>query len=255
MRRWVRLALFGLVAYLFFLVATFPAAHAYRLLREESGAGVAMAGIDGSIWSGTARTVQLGGKVRLQNVHWEVHFLPLLLGRLELELSSRDRDLQLNTRAGKTLGGTLYVEGLHGRLPIARVQALTPYPVPRLRGELIFDGLDAALADGRIVKGAGRVRWNGAAAVVGSTLQLGGFTLDLKTDKQQIIGKLRDNDGPLQVEGLLTLEPDGTYHLGGRVTPRDSSSDVAQNLRILGVPNKAGGYELNYSGKLAIPVD
>jgi len=251
MKRWIRFLLLGTIAYAVFLVVTFPAAHAYRLIHNQLS-GVQLAGIDGTVWSGSAQVLKTD-TLRLQKVDWEIRFLPLLLGRLELKLDSRDKELRFSTYAGRTLGGMVYIRGLQGQAPVATLQAMTPYSVPALQGELIFDDLEIALTDGKFVKGTGVILWKSAVATVGSPLELGGFSLELKTEAKDITGVLKDTGGPLQAEGMLKLAPEGSYQFRGRFTPRDGNSELARNLRMLGAPSKTGDYELNYNGRLPVP--
>ncbi len=252
MKKWLRFLLLGLIAYILFLLVTFPAAYAYRLVQNHL-AGIQLGGVEGTVWSGSARVLKTDG-FHLQNVGWEVRFLPLLLGRLELKLDSADKEIKFSTYAGRTLGGTVYLRGLQSQVSIATLQAMTPYSVPALQGQLISEDLEISLSDGMVVKGTGNLLWKGAAVTVGSPLDLGGFSLQLKTEAQEITGRLKDTGGPLQAEGVVKLMPDGAYQFRGKLTPRDGNSDLAQSLRMLGRPNKTGDYELNYNGHLPVPV-
>ena len=252
MKKWIRFLVLGSIAYVVFLVVTFPAAHAYRLIHNQLN-GVQLGGLDGTVWSGSAQVLKTK-TLRLQNVGWEIRFWPLLLGRLELKLDSMDKELRFSTYAGRTLGGMIYVRGVQGQVPVATLQAMTPYSVPAVQGDLIFDDLEIGLSDGKIIKGTGELLWKGAAITIGSPLKLGGFSLELKTEAKDITGVLKDTGGPLQAEGILKLGPEGSYQFRGRFTPRDSNSELARNLRMLGAPNKTGDYELNYNGQLPVPV-
>ncbi len=250
-KKWLRLLLLGIGSYLLFLVVTFPAAYAYKAISGRLN-GVSLSGIEGTLWSGSARHLQ-AGKIQLQEIHWQVRFWPLLMGRAELALDSRDKGMNFETYLGSTLGGKRYLRQLQGRFPVAAVQRMTPYPVPVLDGELVFEGVDVALAEGKLVEGEGVARWQNAAIKMGTPIPLGSFSLELKTEGQQIGGQLRDTGGPLQAEGSVAVTPDGAYHFKGVFTPRDGSSDLARKLRMLGAPDASGGYTLEYSGKLSIP--
>ncbi len=253
MKKWIRYLLLGVVAYGAFLALTFPAAYAYRLIHEQLN-GVQMGGIEGTVWSGSARTLGING-FYLQNVGWEMRFLPLLLGRLELKLDSTDKEFRFSTYAGRTLGGKVYLRGFQGQFPVASLQALTPFSVPAVGGELVFDALDVGLADGKYLEGAGNIFWKEASVTVGSPLELGGFAVELKTEEKEITGILKDTGGPLRAEGVLKLSPEGSYHFSGRFTPRNGEEgELARNLRMLGPPDPAGSYVLEYTGQLPAPV-
>ncbi len=254
MKKWLRFLLLGLAAYVVFLVVTFPAAYAYRLIEDRLEGTVRLGGIDGTVWSGSAQALKTDG-LYLENIAWSIRFWPLLLGRLELELDSADKALKFSGYTGRTLGGTVYIRKLQGQTPVATLQAMTPYPVPALQGQLIFGDLEIALSDGRLVKGAGNLLWEGATITVGSPLELGGFALELTTQDQDITGVLKDTGGPLQAEGTVKLTPEGSYQLKGKLTPRDGNGPLAQRLRMmLGAPGPAGDYEVNHTGQLPAPL-
>ena len=248
--RWLRFLLLGVAAWLLFLVITFPAGHAYRLMRERMS-GISLAGLDGTVWSGSAEQVRIQ-EVTLRNVGWSVRLWPLLLGRAEVALQIQDDALRMDGNLGRTLGGDLYLRQLRGRLPVTRVQQLTPYRIPKLEGELHLEDLDLATADGGLRELSGKVSWSDAVLTFGSPLELGGFTLQLQTDDDGINGMLQDSGGPLQAEGKLKLAPDGKYSFEGLFTPRDGKGELASRMAMLGTPAESGGYRLNYSGQLPL---
>ncbi len=251
MKKRVRYVLLGVIAYGVFLVVTFPAAYAYRLIQNQLD-GIQLGSVDGTVWSGSAQILKIND-FYLQDIDWKIQFLPLFLGRLELKLNSADKEFKFSTHAGRTLGGMVYIRGFQGRFPVASLQAMTPYPVPALQGQLVFDGLEIALTDGKYVKGTGELLWKEAVATVSSPLDLGGFAVELKTEGQEITGMLKDTGGPLQAEGVLKLSAEGRYQFNGKFTPRDGGGKLAQNLRMLGSPGPAGGYELSYDGHAPVP--
>ncbi len=249
-RRWLRLLLLGVVSWLLFLVITFPAGHAYRMVQERTE-GISLAGVDGTLWSGSAELVRVQG-ITLRNVGWQIHLWPLLLGRTEVALQIRDDALRLDGDLGRTLGGELYLKRLQGRLPVARVQQLTPYRVPALEGELRLEELELSAAEGVLRGLGGKVSWSDAVLIFGSPLELGGFTLQLQSDDNGITGTLRDSGGPLQAEGKLSLHPDGKYSFEGLFTPRDGKGELATRMAMLGTPAESGGYRLSFSGRLPL---
>ena len=97
MRRWLPYLLLGCGVYLLTLVATFPAAFAYRIAgpRLTRAVPLQLYGISGSIWSGRIGTVAYGANA-LGSLSWHLKPLPLLLGHLALsyELDAPDRSLR-----------------------------------------------------------------------------------------------------------------------------------------------------------------
>ena len=86
MTRFSWLAL-GVGAYVAFVLAAISGNDRVSLVRAR----LFLAGINGTIWSGSAAAGSLGG-VPLRDLRWDVSALPLLIGRLSGELQARLAD-------------------------------------------------------------------------------------------------------------------------------------------------------------------
>ena len=65
------------------------------------------------------------------------------------------------------------------------------------------------------------------------------------------MGRLRDIDGPLSLQGQARLSSDGSYEFSGTVaTHGGASPDLQQALQLLGPPNAQGRYEFSLAGTL-----
>ena len=87
MSRWSWLAL-GVGAYIAFTLVKFPAGTALRWFAPP---GVALAGVAGTLWSGSAATCTVAG-FTVEALRWDLRPASLLLGRLSAAVEARIPD-------------------------------------------------------------------------------------------------------------------------------------------------------------------
>jgi general secretion pathway protein N len=244
--RWVA---FGLLAYVAFLVLSFPAERVYAYWKSGAPAGFALAGITGSVWEGRADAAVIGGQ-RLEAVSWHLHPWALLTGRVAADWSFKVDDGFGRGEAAAGLGGGLTLNSVEAKLPIAQapgrtLAALRPSGVLNLnlRG-VEWDGTALVSAEGRMV-------WSGAGINVLQDLVLGDLSLDLETAGGEVKGVLADAGGPLQASGLLTLKADGSYEFTGSFAARGNDPKLLQALRTLGRVGPDGKVQVTQKGTMA----
>src|SRR5262245_11838336 len=94
MKRIWPLATVGIVAFVAFVLVTLPA----RIVLSRLDAyGVQAGGVSGTIWRGTAQVLQVRG-ANLGRVNWSLHALPLLLGRLSVDVKATRTDGSVRTQ-------------------------------------------------------------------------------------------------------------------------------------------------------------
>lgn len=255
-----RLLVFGLLVYLVILALTFPAQYGYAYWQgsETATPNVALAGINGSIWSGQADVALINGQ-RLESLEW--HFQPwsLLRGQVGLSWRLRLPDTQGDggygqgsTRLG--LDGSIVFPTLEGRVPAIVLASLGGAKAVRPTGSVSINLLDVRWDGRSLVSANGRVVWNGAGINILKPITLGGLVLNLETSDDDLKGVLSDASGPLAAEGVLSLKPDGSYSFSAAFNARQGvagSGDLAAALSTLGRPGPDGKYHLNQSGHLA----
>jgi hypothetical protein len=245
-----RYSLFGLAAYLLFIVVLFPADRVYALLQQRVGLPLQLYQVSGSVWNGHIGMVRIAG-VDINNVDWSLHPWALFLGRLEMGLSLADVDSPIAVVAGRKLDGSYYVRHSDDELSVPVLEAVFNARPFGLTGKLGLDLEDIRLSNGRIQAVSGNIRWQQAGLGKPLNIEVGSFDLLFATKDGNISGTLTDSGGPLQAEGLLQLYEDNSYHLTMTLVTRDKSRvDLKQALSLLGTPSPDGKVSMTRRGRL-----
>ncbi len=223
MMRVVGYIMLGLLAYAAFLVATFPATQAVALLQQQLP-NVRAAGVSGSAWSGEAAVLQLAGQ-NLKRVEWRVKPWRVLLGELEIDLQLDDADLSGHAGIALQPDGGVRLHDVDLRLAAPEVARLFNVPVG-LGGQFDLQ-LQSAVLQGRTIQSAeGVLRWQRAAITAPLLQPLGEYVARLNTTAQGIQAQIKDDGGPLQLDGTALLSPAGAYNFNGAVAVRDPQQQM-----------------------------
>jgi hypothetical protein len=249
--RWSWLAL-GVGAYLAFALSAFPAGTAVRWFVPPP---VALSGIQGTAWSGTAASGTIGG-LPVQDVRWRVKPWTLLTGRVGANVEVRLADGFLNTgltastsrvqfndlRGGTslaTLASMLPVRGMRGQASVAlsSLELENGWPA-HIVGELKLAALEVA----PFVS-------NGNSNLV----PLGDYTVTFgEAPARNIAARFVDNGGPLEVAGTLVVNAAREYTFDALIKPRDGApQQLIDGLNIMTAdPDSDGRRRLTLTGSL-----
>lgn len=233
----------GIGAYLAFAVVSFPASIAHRWFAPD---GLALAGVEGTIWRGRAAYGGIEG-IALSDLRWQLHPSALLTGRLGLDLETRLADGFV--RAGVTLsGGGMALRDLAATASLATLDAVLP--LTGVRGDLSLSLDVLELVDGWPEAASGTVRVANLSApplipTSGvSSIALGNYSARLSTNDAGIAALVNDDGGPVELQGRVDLAGDRSYALTSRMRPRaDAAVELVQGLEIIG-PADAEGWHL-----------
>ena len=237
--------LYGGLAYLGWLLATLPLAPLVQLARD-AGAPLQLQGESGSLWRGEALQLAVAG-FALGNPRWDFAPAALLRGRLAWDLSFRDADGAAIGRLAVGSGGRLELRALSGRLAARRIGPLLPMR-PGLAGDLVFDGVDLRLRQGRPVAAGGQVRWLEAALTTPMPFVVGSAELELHTPEGDagIAGVYQATGPDLEVRGQLSAGAAG-YRTETLLTPRQA--ELGNWLRAMGMPRAGNNaFRVVYEG-------
>jgi general secretion pathway protein N len=241
-KRTVGIALLAAITFMVIVVARMPAAWVVPTTRPQGSC----TSIEGSLWSGTCAGLTVSGK-NFGDLSWELHPLKLFTGRLAAHvtvthgIAEGSGDLELG------LGRRVTARNLVADLPLD--PRLIPSVPASLHGRAHLDLALAEVQRGVITQLKGRIEARNLEDRTGVTTPLGSYVLDFPGGSGDPIGRLRDLDGPLSIEGTLHLTPQPGFELEGFVAPRQGAPrELVNNLRFFGSPDASGRRPISLSG-------
>jgi general secretion pathway protein N len=238
----------GIAAFLVFLVALVPATVMTRWLPPD----IAVAGLEGTIWSGQASAVSVKGR-SIGAADWSCRPWPLLA----LEWSCRVRLQPAGGQVSATLSGDLGGEeiearDLTGNLPIAFLEGIAA--PAGWTGRLDLDVARARFAGGLPQQAEGKFFVRGLKAPGPDGALLGDFELTIgegAVGTDALAGRLADLGGPLRVRGSIELRHDRSYFMSGEVAPGPGAGPtIFDTLAFLGPPDATGRRPFTVEGTL-----
>ncbi|MCG8369298.1 MAG: type II secretion system protein N [Proteobacteria bacterium] len=237
------LALLALVVLVVALVATFPARVAYRWVSSPL---LAMSGIHGTVWNGSAREFSTNG-VYLRELTWKIRPLNLLGGKAVYDVSGSPVSGFFDGEASVGIGGRLSLRNLSASVPLAMLEDASN--IAGLRGNASVRIERLELVDGRAAALDGNVEVTGLHVPMLSRSSLGGYRAEFFTQQDGIVASIEDTDGVVDLAGSLRLDPDKSYTFLGQVGPKPGTPDeLRQQLRYLGSADERGLRELRLEG-------
>lgn len=251
MKKALKYVVLGMVMYVMFLAGTLPASWIYSHWLQSRLGSWALYGVQGTVWEGRAALVK-SGNLQLENLHWDLHPLSLLRGRLEAALQFKYAAAPGALVLGRTLTGTWHADDVALELPAGQLTPLLRLPGAELGGKLAVQLSALTVKQGRVTAAAGSVAWVKAALRKPVAVDLGTFAIDLKTTAEGVSGTLLDRGGAVQAQGLLKLNADGQYQLTATFASRDPQQPlITQGLQLFGTPGPDG--RVKYSATGVVP--
>ncbi len=248
MSRWSWLAL-GVGAYLAFTLATFPATTAIRWFAP---AEVAVAGVEGTLWSGGALSGSFGG-FRAEAVRWRIRPWSLLLGRVAGTVEARIPDGFVSTELTATSSRVRF-DALRGATTLSALAAILPISGMRGQASVTLESLE--LVDGWPTSVIGELRLAGLEATpLGSStlVALGNYKATfVPVADREVAAQFADEGGPLAVTGTVTIDAARAFTFDAFVAPRPGADEsLVEGLAFSGGELDAQGrYHLMIGGTL-----
>ena len=250
MKRVIGYVLFAVVVYVGFLAANFPADRAYAMLKERLPPRIQLFGLEGSVWHGHAEVAQLG-QYRLAPLNWQYRLLGLLKGRVDVKVAFDRGPARASGVVGLSPGGKIHLTDVDVALPANELVRMLRLPVVKVDGSLDAKLDTAQLQAAHMTALNGTLTWGDAQVLNPQSYRLGTLEAVFTTENDQIKGTLHDKGGPLLLDGLVTVKPDGSYQVNANVGTRDNSQPALNRLiNSLGRQGPGGKVALNYSGKM-----
>jgi general secretion pathway protein N len=248
MKRLWPLATLGIVAYLVFALVTLPAS---VIVDRVQSPGVTIAGVDGTVWNGSAEVVRIGA-THLGSLTWKLHALPLLTlrGKADIKLSRTNGFAQGTVAVSNE---RIQLSALTASLPI---DALPPEVAPGgWSGSINAKLAELTLANGWPISADGTMDIVGLTGPARRPTNLGSYQVQFpaeSTAADALVGRIKDIAGPIQIAGTVQLKAtDRSYLLEGLVaTKPDAPADFTKSLEFLGPPDAQGRRQFSLSGTM-----
>lgn len=232
------------------LVTSIPA----RMLDRIGGDAVRLSAASGTLWSGSARQVLIGG-LQLGQTSWRTSALPLLLGRLTVNV---DTELPGGFARGDVtlaIGGKISISDFEAAAPMESLGRLLGFP--QASGDAILHLQTAVLVDGWPNELVGNLRLGNVPLAVGgipgdnSINLLTEFDVPDATEDGSLPGRLSDQGGPLEIDGTITLSPPTSYSIDAFINTRpEAPPELRQGLMLIGPEGPNGSRQFTMSGSL-----
>lgn len=240
-----KLILIGVATFCAGIVLHFPARVAIDWLLPDS---IQISGVHGSIWSGGAATGQVGG-IHFNDVAWSIKPLAMFTGKIAARLSVGTTAGRLDSSVAVGLGGSVTLDNLTGTLALPAIH-------PQLKASRIDGVVELALDrliihDGIPVFASGQVEIRDLVNGALGAFSIGDFHTILETEEDEIIGRVEDTSGTVDLDGVITLSPNRNYTFIGTIAATDRAPQaIARNLQYLGSPDAQGLRQFRFEGSL-----
>lgn len=249
MKVYQKLLILGVIAYVLLLIAFLPARMVFDRLAPY---GFTAAAVEGSIWNGRARGMQVG-MLSLGDVQWNLQLLPLFTGRLaaDTRLTRPDGSAQADVMA--SLNGRVVLRNAAADLPIDAVVGGGGLP-GGWRGKIRAQLSEVVLENAWPVAAVGTVEVIDLTGPAQQPANIGSYRLTFPgqgaADKV-VVGKLADLQAAIAATGELRLSPGRAYLLNVRVAARPNAPEsLKQGMQYLGAPDAEGRRPFSVSGTL-----
>lgn len=242
---WVGYLVIGIVTLLIGLVAMFPARVAYSWFAPP---GIALSGIDGTIWHGRAAAGTAGG-LYLTNLDWKMRPGKLLGGKIGYSLEADASSGFMKTDIALGAGGSASLSDLSASLSLESLQQFIRMPGLSGALSLRFERLD--LENGLPVVAAGTAEIANLRAPMVHPDPIGGFRAEFFTQDAGVVASVEDTQATIDIAGSLTIASDRTYQFIGKIAPTDDTPErLREQMKFLGSPNDRGQFDMRLEGQL-----
>ena len=239
------LVLVGLLTFVPAFIFLFPARVAYDWFVPPA---VQVSGLEGSIWSGSAAEASVAG-LYLRDLRWRLRPSRLLIGNLAASLEASPSSGFLEADVALGFGGVVTLGDVSGSLPLSAFASIAR--MPGLSGNASIQFEELRIRDGLPIAADGTLAVDDLVAPMVDPSPIGGYRAEFFTNESAVVASIEDVDGAFDLAASLTISPDRTYQLIGKVAATDSTSDkLRQQLRFLGSPNERGQHDIRLEGQL-----
>jgi hypothetical protein len=238
-----------------FLIITAPASLAVSMATTSGQKHpVSYQTITGTLWSGSAQHLTIS-TLQLADVSWSINLPPLLLGKLQYQVTSMDPSFNLNGTAGIGILSGIYAKDLQGSIAPKLVINLASIPLINASGNLMIDVEHLKIANSFPTVIQGTILWKDAGITSPVQISFGDIQLIPRMGDEKVIVDISTLNGTLQsklkLEAILTITPQRDFQFQGNLTPgSEMDQGTVSMLSSIGQKNSDGSIVIRYSGKL-----
>ncbi|MDH3532004.1 MAG: type II secretion system protein N, partial [Gammaproteobacteria bacterium] len=183
----------------------FPARIAYDWFAPPA---LKLAGIDGSVWYGSAAEASAGG-IYLRDLQWRAQVLGLLAGKLGYSIAASPVSGFIEGDVALSPLGKLTVRDLTGALPLTALRQLLNNP--RLEGSLSVQLVELHAEDGVPLSADGSFEIAKLVNPAWHPYSLGGYRATIATEDDGVVVVVEETDGVVDIDGNLKIAADGSF--------------------------------------------
>lgn len=238
-RHWIGLSV---ISYALALLANLPAHWGAQVLEKLSQHRIQLVAAEGSLWHGRCHHLQIE-QHRLDNLAWDVHFLPLLWLTFETELRWHQDDHAILAWRGQRIA----LREADAQLPLAWIASYFPTVQDYgLGGELRI--VTPALVWDKQLNGKATLTWQHASTSRLPVNPLGDYQIQLSADQHGTIFNVQTLTGTLNVSGTGRWLPHDHLRFNGNLRPDPThQAEFSSLLTLTGnQPDAQGAYRLAF---------
>lgn len=251
-RSWLWISLATLLLLALVVIATFPAALAWRWWGDRVP-DVRLSSLSGSVWNGQALRVAVRGQA-LGKLKWQVSPWSLLGGNPAATLTLDGPGLKLSGVFAAAAERQVRISGLEAQAEAGWLAPALAIPALEPTGMLNVSGASLLLsATGMPREIDARIEWREAGVRGQVVARLGTMVIEAHGRDGRIDATVADQgDGEVEVRGQVRLDQ-GQYRGETVLVPRASEGPVVEALQWVGEPRPEGGRLLIVEGRIAVP--
>lgn len=253
-RRIVLFSLAAIFVFAYFVIARFPASHGLSLISRISQGSILYSNASGTIWQGQTEHLYISAQqqlVDLGKTQWQLKALPLLIGKLHLNLDAR-LDKQVVKAHIRASSKQAKLDELSVRMPLAKLLSFAPMPLPiQVSGQLDLDLQSVELNQKEWVKSlSGNLVLQNVVIHMYEDVVLGSYGARLSKKKDELIAQVSDIDGTVAVEGQLSTRLLArSYASDVLLKPKaDAAAMIEQSLAMVARKQNDGRYHFKQNG-------
>lgn len=235
----------GLATLVLGLLVFFPARVAYQWFMPQA---ISLAGIEGSIWSGSAHVAQ-ANSVYLRDLKWRMKPLALATGKLSYAIEASPTSGFVEGTVGLGITGSITFTDLQAALSLQSVQR--SIGMPGLSGQVNAQFDRVLLVGGVPVSAEGVLEVADLVAPLVHRASIGGYRAEFFTQESGVMASVEDTDGVIDLAGSLQISHDRSYRFIALLAPKNNTpAELRQQMLFLGTANDRGQHELRLEGRL-----